>query len=95
MPIAKSQQPKAFKERFEETGFRESNTKRVVLLIRLVRRRISLVLFVGGLMLGRGDGGETDGCFGGGDLVCLVKLSCEVAYPLRGKGISGIYSTNA
>jgi hypothetical protein len=46
-------------------------------------------------MLGRGDGGETDGCYGGGDLVCLVKLSCEVAYPLRGKGISGIYSTNA
>jgi len=37
---------------------------------------------VGGLMLGRGDGGETDGCFGGGDLVGLVKLGCEVAYPL-------------
>jgi len=33
-------------------------------------------------MLGRGDGGETDGCFGGGDLVGLVKLGCEVAYPL-------------
>ena len=46
-------------------------------------------------MLGRGDGGETDGCFGGGDLVGLVKLGCEVAYPLRGKGIPGIYSTNA
>jgi len=28
------QKPKAFKERLEETGFRNSNTKRVVLLIR-------------------------------------------------------------
>jgi len=46
-------------------------------------------------MLGRGDGGETDGCFGGCNLVCLVKLGCEVAYPLRGKGIPGLYSTNA